>query len=190
MSVLGMHGCHLACWNLCSACSDLPVLPCLVHQYWRAATLQPAQPRPPCALPTAVAIRQAAGQLSPADSQPLQLAVRGPSRFFSLEAATAGGSATVEVIQEGSLRLRTGGGGISVPKVRLAPSCQRSPVQRGQRAGRGPHLWLPTCLRGYAHPLGRPICSKAAHLLAGRVAGRSKPLTRTWTLAAARSQGR
>lgn len=36
-----MHGCHLACWNLCSACSDLPVLP-----VWSISTGAP----PPCNL--------------------------------------------------------------------------------------------------------------------------------------------
>ncbi|KAL4443326.1 hypothetical protein ABPG75_011063 [Micractinium tetrahymenae] len=65
-----------------------------------------------------VSIRQAAAQQQPAHPQPLQLAVRGPSRFFSLEACTAGGSVAVEVIQEGSVRLSTGGGSISVPKVK------------------------------------------------------------------------
>lgn len=67
----------------------------------------------------AVTIRQAAGQQQRQHGQPLQLDVRGPSRFFSLQASSAGGSVAVEVIQEGSLRLATGGGSISVPKVML-----------------------------------------------------------------------
>lgn len=61
----------------------------------------------------------------------MQLDVRGPSRFFTVEACTAGGSVAVEVIQEGSLRLATGGGSISVPKVRLLLHHQRSACPRG-----------------------------------------------------------
>lgn len=66
------------------------------------------------ALP-AVTVGLPGGAAAPA--APLQLRVRGPSRFLTIEAATAGGSAHVEVVQEGSLRLSTQGGAISVPKV-------------------------------------------------------------------------
>lgn len=66
------------------------------------------------ALPPAVTVSAAAPGSGPA---PLRVQARGPSRFLSVEATTGGGSLEVEVVQEGSLRLRSGGGSIVVPKV-------------------------------------------------------------------------
>jgi hypothetical protein len=64
---------------------------------------------------------EVSGGDSPADAsapaEPVLLAARAPSRFLSIEAASGGGRVHVEVVQEGSLRVDSGGGDISVPKA-------------------------------------------------------------------------
>lgn len=52
------------------------------------------------------------------DSPPQVLKVSGPSRFFSIDATTAGGGVVVQLVHEGSLRLSTAGGPISVTKAK------------------------------------------------------------------------
>lgn len=71
-------------------------------------------------LPPASAVEVSGGLPRPDPRAPpptLLLAVRAPSRFLSIEAASGGGRVHVEAVQEGSLRLDSGGGDISVPKV-------------------------------------------------------------------------
>lgn len=82
----------------------------------------------PCLRSPRLAVAVSAGTAS-SSLAPLRLEAHGPSRFFTIEATTAGGSVAVEVVQEGSLRLRTGGGSISVPKVR--PVVSRVPAVPG-----------------------------------------------------------
>lgn len=83
---------------------------------------------PPC-IPTAVALTPLAVTVAQlAGSDPLRLHARAPSRFLTLEAATGGGSVSVEVIQEGSVRLSTRGGDISVPKVGTMATRHASPA--------------------------------------------------------------
>lgn len=95
---------------------------------------------------------------APGGAAALRVQARGPSRFLSVEAATGGGSVEVEVVQEGSLRLRSGGGSIAVAKV--GAWLQGGGLQLVTPPARcsaacctalwGPHMHLP-CSAGPAH---------------------------------------
>lgn len=134
-----------------------------------AHTHPPLAPKPACpptppfacslARSLAVAVSQAQGA-PPTPQQPLQLLVKGPSRFLTVEAFTAGGSTAVEVVQEGSLRVTTRGGDISVPKVRvgrLAVGCGGGDGSdsAGLRGGLRRKLWAGAWQRS-VHPAASP----------------------------------
>ena len=106
-------------------------------------------------------------------SPPQQVTLAGPARFFSVDGSTAGGAATVERINEGSLRLSTHGGAISVGRAKVGRTPHRG---RGDQAAGGsvygpPHLGdsdgqgdVPPAQAGRAEvPLASSCCCRRRH---------------------------
>lgn len=95
--------------------------------------------------------------LEAGDAPAQRLQVATPARFISLHAQTAGGGASVELIQEGSLQLATAGGAIDVARAKVCGPPAAAPAARLPPAPE-PLLRLPHRL------LGARCCALSAQL--------------------------